>query len=125
MAKSYKERVYEILEATDPEDRVAEAANLVMLILVVSNVIAVILETVDSLYLVYRDLFRYFAGISIIIFTIEYLLRIWSCDVEPEYRQPILGRRIGGGYRFKSWSCLDSSRYFCRRRNPNRRAGAY
>ena len=92
MAKSYKERVYEILEATDPEDRVAEVANLAMLILVVSNVIAVILETVDSLYLVHRDLFHYFSGISIIIFTIEYLLRIWSCDVEPEYRRPILGR---------------------------------
>ena len=92
MARSYKERVYEILEATDPEDRVAKAVNLAMLILVVSNVAAVVLETVDSLYLAYRDLFHYFANISIVIFTIEYFLRIWSCDVEPEYRRPILGR---------------------------------
>jgi len=92
MAKSYKERVYEILEATDPDDRVAEAANLIMLLLVVSNVAAVILETVESIYLVYKDLFHYFATFSIIIFTIEYILRVWSCDVEPEYRQPILGR---------------------------------
>jgi len=92
MAKSCKERVYEILEATDPEDRVAEAANLIMLFLVVSNVAAVVLETVESIYLVYKDLFHYFATFSIIIFTIEYILRVWSCDVEPEYRQPILGR---------------------------------
>ncbi len=92
MAKRYKERVYEILEATDPEDRVAEAFNLAMLVLVVSNVAAVVLETVDSLYIVHRDLFRYFASISIGLFTIEYLLRIWSCDVKPKYGRPILGR---------------------------------
>ena len=92
MAKSFKERVYEILEATDPEDRVAETANLIMLLLVVSNVAAVVLETVESINLVYKDLFHYFADISIVIFTIEYLLRVWSCDVEPKYRQPILGR---------------------------------
>lgn len=49
MARSYKERVYETLEATDPEDRVAKAVNLVMLILVVSNVAAVVLETVESI----------------------------------------------------------------------------
>jgi voltage-gated potassium channel len=92
MAKSYKERVYEILEATDPEDRVAEAANLIMLLLVVSNVSAVVLETVESIYLAHKDLFHYFANISVIIFTIEYLLRVWSCDVEPQFNQPFLGR---------------------------------
>lgn len=92
MAKSFKERVYEIQEVTDPEDRVAEAANLIMLLLVVSNVAAVVLETVESIDLVYKDLFHYFATFSIVIFTIEYLLRVWSCDVDPKYRQPILGR---------------------------------
>jgi hypothetical protein len=31
---------------------------------VVSNVAAVVLETVESIYLVYKDLFHYFANIS-------------------------------------------------------------
>jgi voltage-gated potassium channel len=92
MPQSYKQRVYDILEATDPEDRLGEAANLVLLILVVLNVAAVVLETVDSIYLAYEVWFSYFAGLSIIIFTVEYLLRIWSCDVEPKYTQPFLGR---------------------------------
>ena len=52
MAKSYKIRVYEILEATDPEDRTGKAVNLFMLFLVVLNVAAVVLETVESIYLV-------------------------------------------------------------------------
>jgi voltage-gated potassium channel len=92
MAKSYKLRVYEVLEATDPEDRTGEAMNLFMLVLVVLNVAAVVLETVDSIYLIHKDLFHYFADLSVIIFTIEYLLRIWSCDVAPEYRHPFFGR---------------------------------
>ena len=40
----------------------------------------------------HKDLFHYFADASVIIFTIEYILRIWSCDVEPEYRNPLSGR---------------------------------
>jgi voltage-gated potassium channel len=92
MGKSYKLRVYEILEATDPEDRMGEALNFFMLVLVVLNVAAVVLETVESIYQVHKALFHYFADVSVIIFTIEYLLRIWSCDVEPEYKNPLIGR---------------------------------
>jgi len=92
MAESYKLRVYEILEATQADDRIAEAVNIFLLVLVVLNVAAVVLETVDSIYEANKIFFHYFSDISIIIFTIEYLLRIWSCDMDPHYRSPILGR---------------------------------
>jgi voltage-gated potassium channel len=92
MAKSYKIRIYEILESTDAKDKTAEAVNLFMLVLVVLNVTAVVLETVESIYAAHRVLFHYFADISVIIFTIEYILRLWSCDVDPKYRHPFSGR---------------------------------
>ena len=92
MSKSYKLRIYEILEATNPEDKTAEAVNLFMLVLVVLNVAAVVLETVDGIYLAHKALFQYFADISVVIFTIEYILRMWSCDVDPKYRLPFVGR---------------------------------
>ena len=92
MAKSYKLRIYEILETTNAEDKTAEAVNLFMLVLVVLNVTAVILETVESVYVAHKVLFQYFADISVVIFTIEYILRIWSCDVDPKYSNPLLGR---------------------------------
>ena len=63
---------------TDPEDRTGKAVNLFMLVLVVLNVAAVVLETVESIYLPHKVLFHYFADASVIIFTIEYILRIWS-----------------------------------------------
>lgn len=92
MAKSYKLRIYEILETSNAKDKTSEAVNLFMLVLVVLNVTAVVLETVESIYAVHKVLFQYFADISVIIFTIEYILRIWSCDVDPKYRHPLQGR---------------------------------
>jgi voltage-gated potassium channel len=92
MAKSYKLRIYEILESTNADDKTAEAVNLFMLVLVVLNVTAVVLETVESIYAAHKVLFQYFADISVIIFTLEYILRLWSCDVDPKYRRPFLGR---------------------------------
>jgi hypothetical protein len=47
MTKSNKLRIYEILEATDPDDKLAEFVNISLLALVVLNVVAVVLETVD------------------------------------------------------------------------------
>ncbi|MHB8117668.1 MAG: ion transporter [Methanothrix sp.] len=92
MTKSYKLRIYEILESTNSEDKTAESVNLFMLVLVVLNVSAVVLETVESIYVAHKVLFQYFADISVVIFTIEYILRMWSCDVDPKYRHPFKGR---------------------------------
>lgn len=92
MGKSYKLRVYEILEATDPEDKIAERVNIFLLALVVLNVAAVVLETVESLYRAHKDIFYYISSFSLIVFTVEYFLRVWSCDVDPSYRNPVLGR---------------------------------
>lgn len=92
MAKSYKLRIYEILEATEPEDKLAERVNIFLLALVVLNVAAVVLETVESIYRAHRDLFYYISSVSLIVFTVEYILRVWSCDVDPNYRHPVLGR---------------------------------
>ena len=43
------------------------------------NVFSVILETVDSIYEKFETYFNYFEYFSVFIFTIEYLLRLWSC----------------------------------------------
>ena len=43
------------------------------------NVFSVILETVDSIYEKFEIYFDYFEYFSVFIFTIEYLLRLWSC----------------------------------------------
>lgn len=92
MDNSTKTRIYEILESDNPDDRTAEAVNLFMFALVVLNVTAVVLETVQSIYAAHRALFHLFSDISVIIFSVEYILRLWSCDVDPKYSRPISGR---------------------------------
>lgn len=50
-----------------------------MLFLIIANVVAVAAETVEPLYLKYETQFFYFEVFSVIVFSLEYLGRIWVC----------------------------------------------
>lgn len=56
------------------------------------NVIAVALATVQSISLRYNKFFDVFEIVSIIIFSVEYILRLWSCTVNEKFKHPIFGR---------------------------------
>ena len=60
--------------------------------LIVLNVISVITESVTSVYEANRLLFDTFELVSVAIFSIEYLIRLWACTAKPEYRRPVVGR---------------------------------
>jgi voltage-gated potassium channel len=70
-------------------DSVADGAVVFLIIL---NIIAVILETVESLYLPYRAIFDTFETFSVATFSVEYLLRAWSCTCSEKYGSPVKGR---------------------------------
>jgi voltage-gated potassium channel len=55
-------------------------------------VLAVILETVQSLQLRFGTAFWAFEVFSVGVFSVEYAARIWACTADPRYRQPIIGR---------------------------------
>jgi len=58
-----KRRIYEILEATDPEDAVGRRANFFIMGLILLNVAAVVLESKASIEATYASLFDAF-GLS-------------------------------------------------------------
>lgn len=60
--------------------------------LIAANVAAVTLGTVDSLQTQYGTFFRLFELVSVAVFTVEYLARIWSCTSRPEYAGVMRGR---------------------------------
>lgn len=66
--------------------------NLFIILLILLNTVAVMLETVQPIYEAYEPFFYAFDVVSIAIFTLEYLLRIWSCTVDARYQHPIYGR---------------------------------
>jgi voltage-gated potassium channel len=55
-------------------------------------VAAVIIETVDEIHIKYKTFFYYFDLVSVIIFTIEYVLRVWSSNHEEKYKHSVWGR---------------------------------
>ena len=66
--------------------------NVFIIVLIILNVVAVMLETVEPLRKKYSDFFYYFDLVSVIIFTIEYVLRVWSSNHEEKYKHPVWGR---------------------------------
>jgi voltage-gated potassium channel len=87
-----KKRVYEILEKAQKGDTASLIFDWFIMTLISLNVIAVALATVQSLSSQYSEFFRLFEIASVIIFTIEYILRFWSCTINEKFKHPVFGR---------------------------------
>lgn len=87
-----KYRVCKILDLAEPQDLTSKCFDIFILGLIFLNLMAVALETVDSLYEQYQFWFQAFEVFSIAVFTVEYVLRVWSCTVKEAYRHPLWGR---------------------------------
>jgi|JI8StandDraft_2_1071088.scaffolds.fasta_scaffold07133_4 voltage-gated potassium channel len=87
-----KKHVYILLDPTDGDSFWDKLIDIFIITLIILNVVAVILETVDSIYKEFHVAFKIFDTFSIIIFSLEYLLRIWSCTYNIHYRHPFWGR---------------------------------
>ena len=60
--------------------------------LIILNVIAVLLETVEQIGTAYGNVFNAFEWFSVSIFGVEYLARVWVSNLTPQYQSPIRGR---------------------------------
>lgn len=88
-----KQRLYRILEECDGDLQLCQWVNGLILGLILLNVFAVIVETVEPIYQRYASLFLIFEIVSIIVFSVEYFARVWISDLKPElnnYRYPRL-----------------------------------
>ena len=61
-----------------------------LMTLIAANVIAVIMETEPWLYQQYQTYLYWLEIFSVLVFTIEYILRLWSCPDNPAYKNTIL-----------------------------------
>ncbi|MGD9783138.1 MAG: cyclic nucleotide-gated ion channel [Hyphomicrobiaceae bacterium] len=72
-----RRRVYEVVEAGRGEDRLSTAVDTLIVALIVLNIAAFAAETVPSVGARFHREFLIFEIISVAIFTVEYLARIW------------------------------------------------
>jgi voltage-gated potassium channel len=88
---SFKKRVYDLL---DPrmDSGWGKVVNYMIIGLIFLNTAAVIMETVDEFHRRFYYFLEVFDLVSIIIFSIEYLLRVWSCTADHHFKHPFYGR---------------------------------
>lgn len=93
--QSLRQRTHSFLEMGSFAGRGAAFFEGFMIALILLNVVAVALETVDSLWQVYAPWFQLFDFISIAIFTVEYLARVWAAaEREATPGDGVVGRRL-------------------------------
>jgi len=94
IATNLRKRMAELLEQGYYDDRPSRILNLLLILLISLNVVAIFLESIDSIHDRYQQAFWYFEVVSVAIFTIEYFARVWSSiDLEEiSDTRPIVGR---------------------------------
>lgn len=79
--KKIKLRTYEIIEKAEEGDKVSKWVDWMLLILILLNTLAIILESFNGLMIEFRNVFRWFEILSVAIFTVEYFVRLWTSDI--------------------------------------------
>ncbi|MBT3702341.1 MAG: cyclic nucleotide-binding domain-containing protein [Alphaproteobacteria bacterium] len=93
-ANSLRYRTFEFINANKPDAPLSRLAGRLLIALIALNVLVVVLETVETIALEYSTALNYFEIFSVTIFSVEYILRLWTC-VESEderYIHPFYGR---------------------------------
>ena len=78
-----RKRIYQILEKAQPGDVPSRVVDLTILSLITLNVVSLMLETIPGLLDQWGEFFHRLNLVSVIIFSVEYLMRIWV-SVEKE-----------------------------------------
>src|SRR3954465_2203416 len=72
-----RRRIYEVLERGNPGDTLSLAVDRFIVALIIVNLAAVALETVPELGTRYAVLFEGIELVSLLVFTVEYGIRLW------------------------------------------------
>ena len=82
---------YNFLEQNNSSP-MARLVNVLLMLLIMCNVVAVILASDRAIYSELQWVFDGFEFFSIIIFTTEYVIRVWVCPENPRYHSSLAGR---------------------------------
>ena len=104
--KGLRRRVYQILEQGPVGDRVSKAVDRFLVVLIVINLTAVALESIPEYEARYTTTFAAIEFFSLIVFTIEYGLRLW-CAVEHGPHQHLPARQARLKYALSPAGIID------------------
>jgi len=89
-----RKRIFLLLDAGHTEEPLARIVDVFLITLISMNVVAVVFESMPEVYATYGPWFDAFEVFSVVVFTVEYGLRVWSAveSRNPRYKMPIRGR---------------------------------
>jgi len=99
-------RIYEVLDGA-VMDRTSHIVEIFIATLVVANVVAIILESVQTLHDEYEQFFHVFDTFSVIVFSVEYVLRVWSYGRKYLGSEPGLAWKGRKEYLFSVYGLVD------------------
>jgi voltage-gated potassium channel len=92
MLEKYQKRIFQIMDGSDKSDYSSISFNVLISLFIILNVLAVILETSADFYMSYSSYLDMFEKISILIFSSEYILRIFTCSSDHRFKGFITGK---------------------------------
>jgi voltage-gated potassium channel len=87
-----KQRTWEILEVSKANDKISRYCDMFIIALIVLNVTAVVFDSVHSIHDEYGAALFAFETFSVLVFTLEYIARIWSSTSDARFTSPLKGR---------------------------------
>ena len=87
-----KSRIWEFLEPAKPGDTAGRAFDIFMLCLIFLNVIAFVVGTVHAVRVRWGRVLHVFEIVSVLVFSLEYVGRLWTCTASKAFAAPIKGR---------------------------------
>ena len=88
----FRKRVYNILDPDHHDDLLSAAANYVIYSLIFVNVVMIVVESLPAACERCSTVFWYIEVLTVAVFTVEYMLRLWCCVESPKYASPVRGR---------------------------------
>lgn len=73
-----RRKVYRALDTARDGDRLSQFVDILLIVLISASVVAVVLESINSLEIRFAAFFYWFEVVTVAVFSVEYLLRVWS-----------------------------------------------
>ncbi|MGE5366443.1 MAG: cyclic nucleotide-gated ion channel [Betaproteobacteria bacterium] len=104
--RELRKRVYQVLEQGPVGDRLSSAVDRFLVLLIVVNLLAAALESMPQYQTRYAALFALVEYFSLVVFTVEYGLRLW-CAVEHGPHQHLAARHARMKYALGTAGIID------------------
>jgi voltage-gated potassium channel len=89
---TFRKRLYLTLEPHEKGGAPERFFEVFLVVIILLNILAILLNSVESINMEYGEFFYHFEIFSVVLFTVEYLFRVYSIVESPKYQHPVTGR---------------------------------